>query len=146
MREQINFQWDDDEVRFVLDKHAEVDFYSASSLKQQSWVDMLLHSDTLFWFRANQYLLFLLNAACLARSNNKHINFIVFGLTRPRREPTIYHTRGKHADHYATDAVEIEWVPVKNETLKQKRWLQFSIVNFSFTVVYVATFQQHLHM
>jgi hypothetical protein len=35
-REQINFQWDDDEVCFVLDQHAELDFYSASSLKQQS--------------------------------------------------------------------------------------------------------------
>jgi hypothetical protein len=37
---QVNFQWDDDddddEVRFVLDQHAELDFYSASSLKQQS--------------------------------------------------------------------------------------------------------------
>ena len=30
-------------------------------------VDMSLHSDTLFWFRANQSLLFLLNAACLAK-------------------------------------------------------------------------------
>ena len=30
------FQWDDDGVRFVLDQHAEFDFYSASSLKQQS--------------------------------------------------------------------------------------------------------------
>jgi hypothetical protein len=31
----FNFQWDDDdEVRFVLDQHAELDFYSASSLKQ----------------------------------------------------------------------------------------------------------------
>ena len=31
------FQWDDDdEVRFVLDQYAELDFYSASSLKQQS--------------------------------------------------------------------------------------------------------------
>jgi hypothetical protein len=29
-------QWDDDEVGFVLDKHAELDFYSASPLKQQS--------------------------------------------------------------------------------------------------------------
>ena len=58
-----NFRWNDDEVRFVLDQHAELDFYSASSLKQQS---MLLHSDTLFWFRTNQSLLFLLNAACLA--------------------------------------------------------------------------------
>jgi hypothetical protein len=34
-REQVNFQWDD-EVRFVLDQYAELDFYSASSLKQQS--------------------------------------------------------------------------------------------------------------
>ena len=35
-REQVNFQWDHDEIRFVLDQHAELDFYSASSLKQQS--------------------------------------------------------------------------------------------------------------
>ena len=30
------FQRDDDKVHFVLDQHAELDFYSASSLKQQS--------------------------------------------------------------------------------------------------------------
>jgi hypothetical protein len=30
------FLWDVDEVRFVLDQYAELDFYSASSLKQQS--------------------------------------------------------------------------------------------------------------
>jgi len=39
-REQVNFQWDDDdEVCFVLDQYAELDFYSARSarsLKQQS--------------------------------------------------------------------------------------------------------------
>jgi hypothetical protein len=34
--EQDNFHWDDDEVRFVLVQHAELDLYSASSLKQQS--------------------------------------------------------------------------------------------------------------
>jgi hypothetical protein len=36
-REQVNCQWDDDEFRFVLDQHAELDVYSAStsSLKQQ---------------------------------------------------------------------------------------------------------------
>ena len=33
---QVNFQWNDDEVHFVLDQDAELDFYSASSLKQQS--------------------------------------------------------------------------------------------------------------
>ena len=32
---QVNFQWDYDKVRFVLDQHAELTFYSASSLKQQ---------------------------------------------------------------------------------------------------------------
>jgi hypothetical protein len=32
----VNFQWDDDEVHFVLDQHAELDFYSTISLKQQS--------------------------------------------------------------------------------------------------------------
>jgi hypothetical protein len=35
-REQVNIQWDDDEVRFVLDQHTELDFYSVSSLKEQS--------------------------------------------------------------------------------------------------------------
>jgi len=30
-----NFQWYDDEVRFVLDQYANVDFYSVNSLKQQ---------------------------------------------------------------------------------------------------------------
>ena len=32
-------------------------------------------------------------------------NFIVFGLTRPALEPTIYRTRGEHTNHYATDEV-----------------------------------------
>jgi hypothetical protein len=33
-------------------------------------------------------------------------NFLVFGMTRPGLKSTIYHTRGKHANHYATDAVD----------------------------------------
>ena len=32
-------------------------------------------------------------------------NYIVFGLTWPGTESTIYRTWGKHANHYATDAV-----------------------------------------
>ena len=35
-REQVNFQLDDGEVRFLLDQHAWLDCYSANSLKQQS--------------------------------------------------------------------------------------------------------------
>ena len=64
-REQVTFQWDDDEIRFVLNQHAWSGFYSASSLKQQSADRHVAPLDTLFWFRANQSLLFLLNAACL---------------------------------------------------------------------------------
>ena len=33
---QNNVQWNDDEVRFVLDQYVYLDLYSASSLKQQS--------------------------------------------------------------------------------------------------------------
>ena len=65
---------------------------------------MSLHSDTLFWFRANQSLVFLLNAACLAEK--QQIPILVFGLTRPGLEPTFYRSRGEHANHYATDAVD----------------------------------------
>jgi hypothetical protein len=55
-------------VRFFLDQHAELDFYSASSLKQQSvgrQVAPLRHHHILIAI-TNQSLLFLLNAACLA--------------------------------------------------------------------------------
>ena len=33
--------------------------------------------------------------------------FLVFGLTRPGLEPTIYCTRGDHTNHYTIDAVQI---------------------------------------
>ena len=32
-------------------------------------------------------------------------NLLFFCLTRPQFVPTIYHTRGEHANHYATDVV-----------------------------------------
>ena len=41
-------------------------------------------------------------------------NFVVFGLARPGFEPTIYRTRGEHANHYATDAVMIIFVLANN--------------------------------
>ena len=51
-------------------------------------VDMSPHSDILFWIRANQSLLFLLNTTCLAEKKATNTNCIVFSL-----EPTIYRTR-----------------------------------------------------
>jgi hypothetical protein len=55
------------------------------------WVDMSLHSDTLVWFRANQSLLFLLNAACLAEK--QHIPILMSLVWHDRARPTIYHRR-----------------------------------------------------
>jgi hypothetical protein len=49
----------------------------------------------------NHFLLFLLSVACLATNTN----FIVFGLTWSGLEPTIYHTRGQHANHTV-----VEWL------------------------------------
>ena len=55
------------------------------------------------WFRANQSLLLLLIAACFSGETTNITNFIIFGLTRSRLKPTIYRTRGKHANHNTTD-------------------------------------------
>ena len=66
--------------------------------------DMSLNSDTLSWFQANQSLLFLLNAACLVEK--QHIQILVFGLTRPGLEQTIYCTLGEHAYYYAINGVD----------------------------------------
>ena len=62
------------------------------------------HSDTLSWFRANQSLLFLLNAVY---SVEKQQIPELYSLVWPDlgSKPTIYHPRGKHANHYTTDAV-----------------------------------------
>jgi hypothetical protein len=79
-REQVNFQWDYDEVRFVLDQHAELDFNSARSQYRikstgkhvASLAHIYIyypdhtHIYILSWFPANQSLLFLLKAAHLA--------------------------------------------------------------------------------
>jgi hypothetical protein len=35
-QEQVKFWWNNDDVRFVLEQHVELDLYSVRSLKQQS--------------------------------------------------------------------------------------------------------------
>jgi hypothetical protein len=65
---------------------------------------MSLQLDTLSWFRANQYLLLILNAACLAQKQ-ANTNLIVFVLTQSGLEILIYHIRGEYVNHYTTDAV-----------------------------------------
>ena len=85
-QEQVNFQWVDDEVRFVLDQHAYSWIFIVLAHSNNSpRIHMSPHSDTSFWFRkvnistlmvfrnqrrrrfrVNQSLLFLLNVAYLA--------------------------------------------------------------------------------
>ena len=62
-----------------------------------SRVDMWLHSDSVSWVQANQYVLFLLYTTWLEEKQKKN-NFAVMGLTRPGLESKIYRTRGKHAN------------------------------------------------
>jgi hypothetical protein len=38
--------------------------------------------------------------------NQQQIPILVFGLTRPGLEPTIYRTRDEHANYYTTDVVK----------------------------------------
>jgi hypothetical protein len=68
-----------------------------------SQVQMSLHFDTLAWFQTNQYLPLLINAACLVEK--QQIPISIFGWTWLGFEPMVYHTRGKHANYYTTDAV-----------------------------------------
>jgi hypothetical protein len=57
---KLIFQLDDDEVRFVLEQHAKLDFYSASSLKHADrHVARTHYSDS-----EPTSLLFLLSTAC----------------------------------------------------------------------------------
>jgi hypothetical protein len=73
-QEQVNSQWDDDELRFVLDQH-----------------DAPLEHIILI----PRLPVFALSPLC-CMINVEATNTNFFGLTRLRIEPTIYRTRGKH--------------------------------------------------
>ena len=92
-------------------------FFSASSLNQQSADRHVAPRSTLSWFQANQSLLFLLNAACLAEK--QHISTLVFGLTRLGLKPTIYQIQGELAKHYTNDAVHMILISLDTTERKQ---------------------------
>ena len=72
-----------DDVCFVLDQHAKLDFHSDSP-----WVDMSLNLDYEPTSLCSYYLML-------------HI----FGLTRLVLNPKNYHTRGEHTNHCTNDVV-----------------------------------------
>jgi hypothetical protein len=71
--EQANFQWNDDDVLFVLDQKLFI-CIALVHYNNSPRIDMLAHLDPLSWFRANQSLLFLLNVACLAERQQIQIS------------------------------------------------------------------------
>jgi len=60
---------DDDNIHFLLDQYAQLDFIVLSQINNSPLVDMSFHSGTLFWFRAKHSLFLLLSSLCLRRSN-----------------------------------------------------------------------------
>ena len=99
-REQVNFQWDDDEVRFVLDQLALLDFYSASSLKQQSMgrhVALLVHIILI----PCQPVFALSPSCCIIRGGSKkYQSYILWFYSIGTRTHDLLHsavcTRGEH--------------------------------------------------
>ena len=89
----------------MLDQHAELDFYSASSLKQQSVGRHVAPLGHIILIPSQP--VFALSSYCCGLSDEAtNTNVIVFGLTKPGLKQTIYRTRGEHGNHYATDAVK----------------------------------------
>ena len=66
----------------------------------------MIHEPCTFWA--------ILHVFCVFSGEVPNTNFIVFGLQLPGLEPTIYHTQGEHANHYATDAVYNVYVELIN--------------------------------
>jgi hypothetical protein len=79
-------RWDVD-VRLILDQHSQLDFYSASSQKQQSVSKF--NSHTLSRFRANQFLLLLLNNEYLTEQQQITI---LYSLVWPNRDSNLRST------------------------------------------------------
>ena len=75
-RTQATFRWDDDDVHFVLDQHAYLDFYCASSLKQQS-ADR--HVAPLIFLILTQPVFALTLCCCREVANT---NFVISDLTQ----------------------------------------------------------------
>ena len=96
----MSWWWDP----FCSDQHTELEFYIASSLKQQS---AGRHAAPLGYIILipSQPVFALSPYFCMLSGEATNTNFIVFGLTRSGLEPTIYCTRGEHANHYTTNAV-----------------------------------------
>jgi hypothetical protein len=82
----------------------EMDFYSASSHKQQS-VDRHVGPLGHIILISSQPVFVLSPQCCVVSGEATNTNFLVFGWTQSGLKPTTYRIqRVKHANHYTTDA------------------------------------------
>jgi len=65
MRESY-IQWIDDDVCFALDQHAKLIYMLLAHCNNSLQLEVSLHCDTFFWFRAKMFLLLHLKAGHLA--------------------------------------------------------------------------------
>ena len=82
-------------------------FTELAHWNKSPWVDMMLHSETLSGFRANQSLLQLLKYWGLAEKQQIPILW-VFGLNWKGCKPTIYHTN-HHTTAVDTTHLKFYW-------------------------------------
>jgi hypothetical protein len=73
----------------------------------------------------NVYKNQLSRQCCVLSEEATNTNFIVFSLTRSGLEPTIYHTRGEHANHYTIDAVSIDLLHILDLILNSYVFIPF---------------------
>ena len=92
---QVTFLWNENDFCGVLDKNTYVHLYRATNVAQlnnSTQIDMSLQSCTLSWFQTNLSLFLLLNEVCKQSEEAANTKSIVFDLTRPGLEHTIYCT------------------------------------------------------
>ena len=92
---QVNFQWDDGDVCFVLDQHAKLEWIVLFHRNKSPRVDKFLYLNTLSWFWISLTRPGLKQFIVLSLTRPGLKQFIVLSLTRPGLKPTIYHTHSK---------------------------------------------------
>jgi hypothetical protein len=113
----FNVKWASNFVSYIMaetyyilmkwwDVHSVLNLYTTSSLKQQSMGRNVLplgHNILI----PSQPVIALTPKCCMFSQEAVNTNIIVFGLTWPGLEHTIYHTQSEHTNHYITETLRI---------------------------------------
>jgi hypothetical protein len=141
-RELVNFQWDDDEVCFVLNQHAELDFYCASSLKQQftgRYITPFRHIILI----PSQPVFALSPKCCVLSGEATNTNFIVL----------VWPDQGSHPQSTAPEASMLTITPpmrltnIRRNVRRNSVTICFFIINYrAFNIFQVYQVLHHLQV